>query len=49
MVIIKLSGDGKNIRKRLKIENFTCTILNENNVAMSEKGNYILAIIQMKT
>ena len=45
---IKLSGDGTNIGKRLKIENITYTILNENNVAMSEKGNYMLAIIKMK-
>lgn len=45
---VKLSGDGTNIGKRLTLENVTYTILNENNVAMSEKGNYVLAIIKMK-
>lgn len=34
------------MRKRLKIVNFTYTILNEKDVAMGEKGNYILAIIK---
>ena len=43
---MKLSGDGMQIGKRLKIVNFTYTILNEKDVAMSEKGNYILTIIK---
>ena len=42
---VKLSGDGTNIRKRLKLENVTYTILNEKDAAMNEKGNYVLAII----
>ena len=45
-VKVKLSGDGTNIGKRLKIVNFTFTILNEKEVAMGERGNYILAIIK---
>ena len=43
---VKLSGDGTQIGKRLKIVNFTYTILNEKDLAMGEKGNYILAIIK---
>ena len=45
-VKVKLSGDGTLIGKRLKIVNFTYTILNEKDVATGEKGNYILAIIK---
>ena len=43
---IKLSGDGTNIGKRLTVVNFTFTILNEKDVAMGEKGNYVLAVIK---
>ena len=43
---VKLSGDGTQIGKRLKIVNFTYTILNEKEMAMAERGNYILAIIK---
>ena len=43
---IKLSGDGTNIGKRLTVVNFTFTILNEKEVAMGEKGNYVLAVIK---
>lgn len=43
---IKLSGDGTNIGKRLTVVNFTFTIPNEKEVAMGEKGNYILAVIK---
>lgn len=43
---IKLSGDGTNIGKRLKIVNFTYTILDEKEIAMNEQGNYILAIVK---
>ena len=43
---VKLSGDGTQIGKRLKIVNFTYTILSEKDVAMGEKGNYILAILK---
>ena len=44
---VKISGDGTNIGKRLKLENVTYTILNEKETAMSEKGNYVLAIIKI--
>ena len=43
---VKISGDGTNIGKRLKLENITYTILNEKDAAMIEKGNYVLAIIK---
>ena len=43
---VKISGDGTNIGKRLKLENVTYTILNEKDAAMNEKGNYVLAIIK---
>ncbi|CAH3115052.1 unnamed protein product [Pocillopora meandrina] len=43
---IKLGGDGTNIGKRLTVVNFTFTILNEKDVAMAEKGNYVLAVIK---
>ena len=45
---IKISGDGTNIGKRLKVVNITYTIINENHFAMSEKGNYPLAIVKCK-
>lgn len=43
---IKLSGDGTNIGKGLTVVNFTFTILHEKDLAMGEKGNYILAVIK---
>ena len=43
-----MSGDGTSSGKRLKVVNFTYTILNEKENAMSEKGNYVLAIIKTK-
>lgn len=43
---IKLSGDGTNIGKRLTVVNFTFAILNEKELAMGEKGNYVLAVIK---
>ena len=45
---VKLSGDGTCIGKRLNVVNFTYTILNEGNIAMTESGNYVLAIIKTK-
>ena len=35
---VKLSGDGTNTGKRLKLENVTYTILNEKDAAMNERG-----------
>lgn len=46
IIKVKLSGDGTQIAKRLKIVNFTYTMLNEKDLAMGEKGNYILAKIK---
>ncbi|PFX31339.1 hypothetical protein AWC38_SpisGene3869 [Stylophora pistillata] len=43
---VKISGDGTNIGKRLKLENVTYTNLNKKDAAMNEKGNYVLAIIK---
>lgn len=43
-----MSGDGTNIGKRLKVVNFTYTIFNEKENAMSEKWNYVLAIMKTK-
>lgn len=45
---VKLSGDGTSIGKRLHLVNFTYTILNEGTHAMTESGNYVLAIIKAK-
>ena len=42
---INVSGDETNTGKRLHILNVTYTIINEDSAAMSEKGNYVLAII----
>lgn len=41
-----MSGDGTNLGKRLKVVNFTYAILNEKENAMSEKRNYIVAIVK---
>ena len=43
---IKVSEDGTNIGKRLHTVNITYTVINDGSVAMSEKGNYVLAIIK---
>ena len=45
---IKISGDGTRIGKRLQLLNVTYTIINEGNTAMSEKGNYVIAVIKTK-
>ena len=47
-VKVKFSGDGTWIGKRLHVVNFTYTIINEGRKAMSERGNYCLAIIKVK-
>ena len=43
---IELSGDGTNIGKRISVVNITFTILNEKDISMSEKGNYLLAVLR---
>ena len=45
---IKVSGDGTRAGKRLQLLNVTYTIINEEKIAMSEKGNYIVAVIKTK-
>ena len=45
---IKVSGDGTRIGKRLQLLNVTYTIINEGKLAMSEKENYVLAVIKTK-
>ena len=45
---IKFSGDGTWLGKRLHVVNFCYTILNEERKAMSERGNYCLAIVKCK-
>lgn len=46
IIKIMFSGDGAQIGKRLKIVNFTYTIVNEKEAAMGEKGNYILGLVK---
>ena len=47
-VKVKVSSDGTNVGKRLSVVNVTYTILNEKQRAISEKGNYLLAIVKEK-
>ena len=42
---VKLSGDGTKICRKLNLINFTFTLLNEEEIAMSPKGNHTIAII----
>ena len=42
---VKLSGDGTKVCRKLNVINFTFTLLNEGEIAMSPKGNYTIAII----
>ena len=46
IIKVKLNGDGTNIGKRLTVVNFAYTILNEKQIAMGERGNYILATVK---
>ena len=46
VIRVKISGDGTCIGKRLKLVNITFTILNKKEAAMSEKDNYVLAILK---
>lgn len=47
IIKVKISGDGINIGKRLKLENVIYIILNEKDVVMNEKGNYVFVIIKI--
>ena len=42
---VKLLGDGTKICRKLNLINFTFTLLNEGDIAMSPKGNHTIAII----
>ena len=44
----KFTGDGTFVGKRLHVVNFGYTILNEKRKAMSDRGNYSLAIVKIK-
>ena len=48
IIKIKVSGDGTRVGKRLQLLNVTYTIINEEKIAMSEKGNYVVAVIKTK-
>ena len=45
---IKVSGDGTRVGKWLHLLNVTYTIIDEGDSAMSDKGNYVIAIIKTK-
>ena len=45
---MKASGDGTRIGKHLQLLNVTFSIINEGNVAMSEEGNYVIAVFKTK-
>ena len=44
---IKLTGDGTQIARGLSVVNFTFTILEEENLALSVKGNHSVAILRV--
>ncbi|RNA40268.1 hypothetical protein BpHYR1_045704 [Brachionus plicatilis] len=44
---IKLSADGKNVGRNLKIINFTFTVLNECDKAKTSKGNYTIGMAHL--
>ena len=48
IVKVKVSGDGTRVGKRMQLLTVTYTIINEEAVAMTERGNYILAIVRTK-
>ena len=45
---VKVSGDGTRIGKSLQLLKVTYTIINEGNVVMSEKRNYVITVIKTK-
>ena len=44
---VKLSGDGTKVCRKLSLVNFTFTLLNEGDIAMSPSGNHTIAIINV--
>ena len=46
-VRIKISGDGTSLGKRLHVVNVTFTLLDEGQLAQSERGNHLLAVLKV--
>jgi len=46
-ICIKLTGDGTQINRVLNIVNFAYTIIEEEEVAMSVRGNHCIAILKI--
>ena len=44
---VKLSGDRTKVCRKLNLVNFTFTLLNEDDIAMSSQGNHTIAILNM--
>ena len=44
---VKLSGDGTKVCRKLNLVNFTFTLLNEEDIAMSSRGNHTIAILNV--
>ena len=44
---VKLSGDGTSVCRKLNLVNFTFTLLNEDDIAMSSRGNHTIAILNV--
>lgn len=44
---VKLSGDGTRVCRKLNLVNFTFTLLNEDDIAMSSRGNHTIAILNV--
>ena len=44
---VKLSGDGTRVCQKLNLVNFTFTLLNEDDIAMSSRGNHTIAILNV--
>ncbi len=48
LIRIKLSGDGTNVSKRIKLINFTFSIIDEGLKARTSKGHYTLGIFEIE-
>ena len=44
---VKLPGDGTRVCRKLNLVNFTFTLLNEDDIAMSARGNHTIAILNV--
>ena len=45
---IKLTGDGKRIRKHIHVVDIAFTFLNEGNKALAADGNHVIAVLKVK-